>query len=83
MAGRAIWKGELKIGATKVPVKLYSAVADKTVHFHILDDRSLMRVKQHMVNPDTGDEDSEASSLMGGRKTITDPTSADIIIFQC
>src|SRR5882762_3413219 len=56
MAGRAIWKGELKIGATKIPVKLYSAVADRTVRFHILDDKHLMRVKQHMVSPDSGDE---------------------------
>src|SRR6266513_6056590 len=56
MAARAIWKGELKIGSAKVPVKLYSAVADRTVRFHILDDMHLMRVKQHMVNPDSGDE---------------------------
>ncbi|MEP6743383.1 MAG: Ku protein [bacterium] len=56
MAGRAIWKGELKIGSAKVPVKLYSAVVDRTVRFHILDDRHLMRVKQHIVSPDSGDE---------------------------
>jgi DNA end-binding protein Ku len=56
MAARSIWKGQLKIGSTKVPVKLYSAVADKTVRFHILDDRGLMRVKQHMVNPESGEE---------------------------
>lgn len=56
MAARAIWKGELKIGSAKVPVKLYSAVQDRTVRFHILDDKHLKRVKQHMVNPDSGDE---------------------------
>ena len=56
MAARAIWKGELKIGTTKVPVKLYSGVVDRTVRFHILDDKHLMRVKQHMVSPDSGDE---------------------------
>jgi DNA end-binding protein Ku len=56
MAGRAIWKGELKIGSTRIPVKLYSAVVDRTVRFHILDDRHLMRVKQHMVSPDSGEE---------------------------
>jgi DNA end-binding protein Ku len=56
MAARAIWKGELKIGAAKVPVKLYSGVVDRTVHFHILDDKHLTRVKQHMVSPDSGDE---------------------------
>jgi len=56
MAARAIWKGELKLGATKVPVKLYSAVQDRTVRFHILDDRAKKRVKQHMIDPDSGDE---------------------------
>lgn len=56
MAARAIWKGELKLGSTRVPVKLYSGVVDRTVHFHILDDKHLMRVKQHMVSPDSGDE---------------------------
>lgn len=56
MAARAIWKGKLKIGSTSVPVKLYAAVTDQTVRFHILDDRHLLRVKQHMVNPDSGEE---------------------------
>jgi DNA end-binding protein Ku len=56
MAARAIWKGELKLGTTRIPVKLYSAVIDRTVHFHILDEKHLMRVKQHMVSPDSGDE---------------------------
>jgi len=56
MAARAIWKGQIKIGGTKVPVKLYSAVQDRTVRFNILDERSKMRVKQHMIDPDSGDE---------------------------
>lgn len=56
MAARPIWKGELKISSTKIPVKLYSAVQDRTVRFHILDDRHLMRIKQHMVDPDNGEE---------------------------
>jgi DNA end-binding protein Ku len=56
MAARAIWKGEIKVGTTKVPVKLYSAVQDRTVRFHVLDDRAKKRVKQHMVDPDSGEE---------------------------
>ena len=50
MAARAIWKGKLKLGRTIVPVALYSAVVDKTVRFHVLDQRSEERVKQHMVS---------------------------------
>ena len=56
MAARAIWKGELKLGSTRIAVKLYSGVVDRTVRFHILDDKHLMRVKQHMVSPDSGEE---------------------------
>ena len=56
MAARAIWKGELKVGGHKLPVKLFSAVEDKGVRFHILDDTKRNRVKQHMVNPDNGEE---------------------------
>ena len=56
MAARAIWKGQLKLGTTKVPVKLYSAVEDRTVRFHVLDDHAKKRVKQHMVDPDSGEE---------------------------
>jgi len=65
MAARAIWKGELKLATTKMPVKLYSAVTDRSVRFHILDDKHLMRVKQHMVHPDTGEEVSNEEIQKG------------------
>ena len=56
MAARAIWKGNLKLNSTRVPVKLYSAVQDRTVRFHILEEKSKTRVKQHMVEPESGKE---------------------------
>lgn len=65
MAARSIWKGVLKIGSTKIPVKLYSAVQDRTVRFHVLDDRHLMRIKQHMVDPDNGEEVSNEEIQKG------------------
>lgn len=55
MAARAIWKGELKVGSTKLPVKLFSAVEDKSVRFHVLDEKKA-RVKQRMVEPESGEE---------------------------
>lgn len=58
MAARSIWKGELTLGTNKIPVKLYAAVGDQTVRFHILD-KGKQRVKQHMVDPQSGDEVSE------------------------
>jgi DNA end-binding protein Ku len=56
MAARAIWKGVLKIAGNKVPVKLYSAVQDRTVHFHILDKSGKQPVKQRMVDPENDEE---------------------------
>jgi DNA end-binding protein Ku len=57
MGARAMWTGNLKLGSSGgIPVKLYSAVQDRAIHFHILDDRTKSRVKQHMVIPDTGEE---------------------------
>lgn len=56
MAARAIWKAKLKLASTTIPVNLYSAVVDKTVHFHILDQKSKSRVKQHMVDPENNKE---------------------------
>jgi len=55
MAARSIWKGELKIGTSKLPVKLYAAVSDLNVRFHVLDNHKT-RVKQHMVAPTSGQE---------------------------
>jgi DNA end-binding protein Ku len=56
MAARAIWKGELKVNSTKVPVKLYAALKDQAVRFNVLDERTKTRVKQHMISPDNGEE---------------------------
>lgn len=55
MTARAIWKAHLRFGAVDVPVKLYSAVQDRTVHFRLLDAKRHEPVRQHMVDPATGD----------------------------
>lgn len=55
MAARAMWKGSIKIGRTELPIKLYSAVQDKSVHFRLLHKTDKEPLKQHMVDPETGD----------------------------
>jgi DNA end-binding protein Ku len=52
---RAIWKGVIAFGAVSIPVKLYSAVQDKSIHFRLLDARREEPVKQQMIDPSTGD----------------------------
>lgn len=55
MAARAIWKAVIRFGEVAVPVKLYSAVEDRDVHFRLLHETDLVPVKQRMVHPGTGD----------------------------
>ena len=51
---RAIWKGTLRFGKVQLPVKLYSAVADRKIHFRLLHEKDLVPVHQHMVEPESG-----------------------------
>lgn len=55
MGARAIWKAHVCFGAVDVPVKLYSAVQDRAVHFRLLDAKRHEPVKQHMVDPASGE----------------------------
>jgi len=55
MSARSIWKGTLHVGSSKLPIKLFSAVQDQAVHFHVLEKSNKSRIKQQMVNPDSGD----------------------------
>jgi DNA end-binding protein Ku len=54
MAARAIWTGRIDLGEQHVGVKLYSAVEDRTVHFHLLHAKDRAPVQQHIVRKDTG-----------------------------
>lgn len=56
MAARAMWKGVVRFEGADLPVKVYSAVEDRRVHFHLLSPRTGERVRQRMVDPATGDE---------------------------
>lgn len=53
MAARAMWKAVVVFGKEKIPVKLYSALQDRNVHFRLLDAKDDAPVKQVMVNPET------------------------------
>ena len=43
---RSIWSGSISFGLVNVPVKLYTAVSRKTVHFHQLHDADHRRIRQ-------------------------------------
>lgn len=52
---RAMWKAVLRTGEEAVPVKMYAAVQDQRLTFHLLCAEHHARVVQHMVHPDTGE----------------------------
>jgi DNA end-binding protein Ku len=54
-----MWKGQLQIGKQKLGIKLYSAVEDRTIRFHLLHAKDLAPVEQHIIRKDTGEEVSK------------------------
>jgi len=55
-AGRPIWKGTINFGLVSIPVALYSAEADGSLDFDLLDRRDFSRVRYRRVNEKTGRE---------------------------
>jgi DNA end-binding protein Ku len=53
---QSIWTGSISFGLVNIPVKLYSAVSRRTVHFNQLDSRTNARIKQKRVSSDDGNE---------------------------
>jgi DNA end-binding protein Ku len=51
---RAIWKGVIELGKVELGVKVYSAVEDRTIHFHMLHEKDHAPVEQHLIRKDTG-----------------------------
>jgi DNA end-binding protein Ku len=55
VSARSIWQGTLTVQKHEIAVKVYSAVEDRQVHFHLLHKRDKTRVQQRMVDPETGE----------------------------
>lgn len=55
MAARAYWNGSLKLSLVTCPIALYPALsqAEKT-HFHQINTKTGHRLKQQMVDQNTG-----------------------------
>lgn len=56
MTARAMWKGVIQLGRYRVPVQLYAATVDRTVHFRLLHRKDKQPVVQRMVHAETGKE---------------------------
>ncbi|HET6500811.1 MAG TPA: Ku protein [Amycolatopsis sp.] len=65
MAVRAIWSGAISFGLVTVPVELYSATEDHTVHFRQFERGTSDRIRYRRVNEQTGKEVDFADIVKG------------------
>jgi DNA end-binding protein Ku len=64
---RAIWSGAISFGLVSIPVELYSATSDHTVHFNQFERGTSDRIRYKRVNERTGKE-VEYSDIVKGRE---------------
>lgn len=82
MAGRAIWKGNIRIGTVDVPVKLHAAVREERIQFHLLHRRDRVKLKQQMICahekvPVPADEQARGFEVEKGRYLLVDPAELE------
>jgi DNA end-binding protein Ku len=53
---RAMWVASLRLGEDELPVKLYAAVQEQSVHFRLLHATDHVPVAQRMIDPESGRE---------------------------
>jgi DNA end-binding protein Ku len=53
---RSMWSGSISFGLVSVPVKLYPALVDRDIHFHLMSKDGTCRLRRRLVCPETGQE---------------------------
>ncbi len=81
---RAIWTGAINFGLVSIPVGLYSATEDHTVHFHQFQRGTADRIRYQRVNSRTGKEVDYADIVKGrdigaGDFVIVEPEELEAI----
>jgi DNA end-binding protein Ku len=81
---RAIWTGSINFGLVSIPVGLYSATEDHTVHFHQFQRGTADRIRYQRVNERTGKEIDygdivKGRDVGGGDYVIVEPEELDDI----
>jgi DNA end-binding protein Ku len=64
---RAIWTGSISFGLVSIPVGLFSATEDHTIHFHQFERGTADRIRYVRVNERTGKE-VEYSDIVKGKE---------------
>ncbi|MGC9495913.1 Ku protein [Streptomyces sp. WG7] len=81
---RAIWTGVVTFGLVSVPVGLFSATQDHTVHFHQLQRGTSDRIRNRRVNERTGEEVDSGDIVKGyevgeGEYVVVEPEELEEI----
>src|SRR5437867_695144 len=56
VAGRPVWTGLISFGLVTIPVRLFIAVREKTIHFRSLHDHDKVPIRQKLFCPADGKE---------------------------
>jgi DNA end-binding protein Ku len=62
---RTIWKGSLSFGLVNVPVGVYPATQDKSIHFNQFEEGTTDRIRYKKVNERTGQEVESGNIVKG------------------
>jgi DNA end-binding protein Ku len=62
---RTIWKGALSFGLVNIPVGVYPATSDKSIHFNQFEEGTSDRIRYKKVNERTGEEVSNDRIVRG------------------
>jgi DNA end-binding protein Ku len=78
MAGRAIWKGNIRFKGIDVPVKLHAAVREERIQFHLLHGRDHVKLQQQMICahekvPVPAEEQARGFELEQGKYLLVEP----------
>jgi len=81
---RAIWTGSISFGLVSIPVGLFSATDDHTIHFHQFERGTSDRIRNKRVNERTGDEVDfddivKGADVGGGEHVIVEPEELEAI----
>ncbi|MFD4413198.1 Ku protein [Streptomyces sp. NPDC058476] len=81
---RSIWTGVITFGLASLPVGLYTATEDHTVHFHQLQRGTADRIRNRRVNERTGKEVPSENIVKGyelaeGEYIVVEPDELDQI----
>jgi DNA end-binding protein Ku len=72
---RAIWSGSINFGLVSIPVAMYSATEDHTVHFHQFQRGTADRIRYQRINERTGKE-VDYSDIVKGADVVGETTSS-------